>query len=100
VKTGILTHDMVHRTHLDIFPYYYPPVFENWFSDTWITRVYQPDRSRKLTTWTVKHLIQRTRYVMETSLQKNLSEELRKCKIKLQAYGDVFKREIKKTLTF
>jgi GT2 family glycosyltransferase len=62
-NTGIiLTHDMVHRTHLDIFPYYYPPVFENWFSNTWITRVYKPDRSTKLTTWTVEHLIQRNRY--------------------------------------
>jgi hypothetical protein len=41
----VLTQSMVHRRHLDIFGYYYPPLFRNWFSDDWITQVYQPQYS-------------------------------------------------------
>ncbi len=44
----ILTHDFVHKTHIDIFGFYYPRVFRNWYADFWITRVYKPSRSRKL----------------------------------------------------
>ena len=46
-NTKILTHDMVHRTHLDIFGYYYSPVFENFWADDWITNIYKPNRSKK-----------------------------------------------------
>ncbi len=51
----MMTHDMVHRTHLDIFGYYYPRVFANWYVDTWISKVYGPSRSMMLANWTVKH---------------------------------------------
>jgi hypothetical protein len=60
---NILTHDMVHRTHLDIFHYYYPPEFENWWADNWITNVYKPNRSTKSKTWAVHHkMIHGTQY--------------------------------------
>ena len=36
----ILTHDMTHRTHLEIFEYYYPHALDNYFVDDWITIVY------------------------------------------------------------
>ena len=26
----ILTHDLVHRSHLDIFEHYYPPILSDW----------------------------------------------------------------------
>eukprot|EP00563_Minutocellus_polymorphus_P021193 CAMPEP_0197727586 /NCGR_PEP_ID=MMETSP1434-20131217/21550_1 /TAXON_ID=265543 /ORGANISM="Minutocellus polymorphus, Strain CCMP3303" /LENGTH=247 /DNA_ID=CAMNT_0043313829 /DNA_START=88 /DNA_END=828 /DNA_ORIENTATION=+ len=40
-NTAILTHDMVHRTHLQIFNgSYYPEAFSNWWLDDWITQVY------------------------------------------------------------
>ena len=52
---GILTHDMVHRTHLDIFENYYPERFNNWYIDDWITEVYKPKRSTILDSWTVHH---------------------------------------------
>ena len=32
-NTAIMTHDMVHRTHLDIFEHYYPGVFSAWWID-------------------------------------------------------------------
>ena len=39
-NTLILTHDFVHRTHLQIFaPHYYPPVFSDWWMDDWISKV-------------------------------------------------------------
>ena len=30
---AIMTHDFVHRTHVDIFGFYYPRVFTDWFAD-------------------------------------------------------------------
>ncbi len=37
----IFTQAFVHRTHYQIFGYMFPPVFKNWFSDNWITYVYE-----------------------------------------------------------
>lgn len=70
---NILTHDMVHRTHLDIFHNYYPPEFENWWADDWITKVYKPKRSTKLNTWVVHHnMIHGTRYAIHVATSKRL----------------------------
>ena len=49
-RNPILTHDMVHRTHLDIFGFYYSPVFDNCLGDNWISEIYKPNRSMKITT--------------------------------------------------
>ena len=32
-NTAILTHDLVHRTHLQIFEHYYPPILSDWCTD-------------------------------------------------------------------
>jgi len=70
---NILTHDMVHRTHIDIFYYYYPPEFDNWWSDDWITNVYKPNRSIKLKTWLVHHkTVHGTRYTVNFAKSKRL----------------------------
>ena len=72
-RKHILTHDMVHRTHLDIFYYYYPPEFENWWVDDWITNVYKPKRSTKLTTWIVLHeMVHGTRYAIHYAKSRRL----------------------------
>ena len=42
-----LTYEFVHHTHVDIFGFYYPRLFSDWFGDMWITFVYQPNRSTK-----------------------------------------------------
>jgi hypothetical protein len=74
----ILTHDMVHRTHLDIFgkDKYYPAELHNWYVDDWITHVYSTtalgkdfDRSTKLPTsqWEVKHWLSPRRYTPDTN---------------------------------
>ena len=36
----ILTHDFVHRTHMEVFEMnYYPPEFTDWWCDDWISVV-------------------------------------------------------------
>ena len=77
-NTGILTHDMVHRTHLEIFEFYYPPYFDNWWADDWITKVYSPNRSTKLSTWVVKHHIgaHGTRYNVDHKKEERLAKLL------------------------
>ncbi len=37
----LLTQSFVHRSHHAIFGYLYPYVFRNWYSDDWLTKVYQ-----------------------------------------------------------
>jgi len=63
----ILTHDMVHRTHIDIFGFYYPPSFRNWYVDDWITKVYGETRTLKLKEWEVKHHLTPHRYNISTA---------------------------------
>lgn len=55
-NTDIMTHDFVHApSHYSIFDTYYPPVFDNYYVDDWITRVYGEERTRKLKSWEVEH---------------------------------------------
>ena len=62
------THDMVHESHIQMFNFYYPPFWDNWYSDDWITAVYMPNRSTKLSNWVVKHTLQHgTRYEVNHS---------------------------------
>jgi len=52
---NILTHDMVHRTHLEVFPTYYPAELDNWWVDDWISQVYGVRNTRKLVGWRMYH---------------------------------------------
>jgi hypothetical protein len=36
----ILTQAMVHRTHLDIFGYFFPEEIKNWYCDDWLNAMY------------------------------------------------------------
>lgn len=54
-NTHILTHDFTHRTHLDIFPMYYPPSLSDWWMDDWISKVYGRRRTKKLLSVHVGH---------------------------------------------
>jgi len=79
-NTAIMTHDMVHRTHLDIFEHYYPEVFSAWWIDDWISKVYGPERSTKMMDWTVKHHTHKhgTRYAVQHHEAQLLQGELEK----------------------
>lgn len=75
-NTRILTHDMVHRKHLDIFGSYYPKILKNWYIDDWISTVYGPSRTSKLMNWVVIHHVEGgTRYT-PTQLQRKLLKPL------------------------
>jgi len=38
----LLTQTFVHRTHYELFRFYFPPEIPNWFCDDWINEVYTP----------------------------------------------------------
>ena len=85
---AIMTHDMVHRTHLDIFEHYYPDVFSAWWIDDWISKVYGPQRSTKMMDWTVKHHTHEhgTRYAVQHHEKQLLSGELEKGRERIAAW--------------
>jgi len=56
-NTDILTYDFVHRTHVDIFGFYYPRLFTDWWGDDWVTYVYQPFHYTKLKDVTLIHTL-------------------------------------------
>jgi len=56
-NVDILTYDFVHRTHVDVFGFYYPRLFTDWYADDWITMVYKPSRSTKLSSVQLQHMI-------------------------------------------
>ena len=59
----ILAYDFVHRTHIDIFGFYYPRTFPDWWADDWISGVYGRDRTRKLESVSAIHTGEKgTRY--------------------------------------
>lgn len=75
----ILTHDMVHRTHMDIFDRYYPEEFDNWWIDDWISGVYGDDRTHMLSDWTVINHSGKTgdmRYKVNEKLKQHLAPAL------------------------
>ena len=87
-NTAIMTHDMVHRTHLNVFEHYYPDVFSAWWVDDWISKVYGPQRSTKMMDWTVKHHTHKhgTRYAVQHHEAKLLKGELEKAAAKIEAW--------------
>ena len=46
----ILTYDFVSMHHVNIFGYYYPRIFTDWWGDSWISMVYRPGRVAKVST--------------------------------------------------
>jgi hypothetical protein len=86
-NTRILTHDLVHRTHLRIFEHYYPPIFSDWWMDDWITHVYGPSRTRR-GPFLVRHHTghQGTRYEVDQSHEKRLAVELQSGKARIERW--------------
>ena len=60
-----LTYDFVHRTHIDIFGFYYPREFPHWFADFWIDKVYQPNRTVIDHSTRLRHSMSVTRYATD-----------------------------------
>ena len=81
----LLTQSFVHKTHLDIFGYYYPPSIKNWYVDDWIHQVYQPNNNFWLKEIKVRNSGGPPRY--QVNKNKNIFyEELNKGKNKLNNF--------------
>ncbi|KAK2169975.1 hypothetical protein LSH36_5g04040 [Paralvinella palmiformis] len=86
-NTVILTYDFVHRTHIDIFGFYYPRFFSTWWADDWVTKVYQPGRSTKLSNILLKHTMRLgQRYQVDYSVSKKVTQYIGEDKKILQRY--------------
>lgn len=83
-NTLILTYDFVHRTHIEIFGFYYPRLFKDWWGDDWITNVYQPYRSTKQQTVYLEHTMGMRRYEVSAEVEKKLGVQVDKDKEILQ----------------
>jgi len=88
INSQILTHDMVHKVHMDIFEgKYYPTVFHNQFLDDWITFAYG-HRTVFIDEWNVIHHTQflGTRYNADANMGKQVQPEVRKAEKKIRDY--------------
>ena len=84
-NTVILTYDFVHRTHVDIFGFYYPRFFTTWWADDWVTKVYQPGRSTKLPGIKLAHTMQLgQRYKVDFSIRTKVDSQIQQDKKTLQ----------------
>ena len=88
-NTKIMTHDMVHRQHLKIFPTYYPSILSDWWMDDWITHIYGGSRTQK-GPFLVKHHtgLHSTRYEVDISHKRALLGELIQGAQRIQAWED------------
>lgn len=76
-NTAILTYDFVYITHVDMFGFYYPHQFTDWWADSWISAVYKPGRVTKVSfsipvakftmqfSLLIEHILQNYIYVKE-----------------------------------
>jgi hypothetical protein len=77
-NTAVMTHDFVHRGHLDLFGTHYPPELTDWWLDDWISFVYGPHSTLKLEDVVVRHHVLTTRYTVTRENEVLLSDALRR----------------------
>jgi len=109
-SVAILTHDFVHKTHLEIFEgVYYPPVFSDWYMDDWITRVYGRSRTCRLDSVRVEHRVSAhgQRYTVDYEHARHLTAEIAKGRDKIAQWmrdhgmsGDMIAKFINDTRSF
>ena len=85
-NVDILTHDFVHRTHLDIFGHHYPPSLTDYWLDDWITMVYDPHRMTKLPNVQGIHRLNPMRYTVNFGNQALLAGEVKSGKQALNLF--------------
>lgn len=90
----ILTQSFVHRTHIEIFGFYFAMPFQNWWSDDWITSVYGSPYTHRSHGVEVKHRTDSVgqRYPV-TQVQHLLRKELTQGKVTIQNWLTAKKRE-------
>lgn len=98
----ILTHDFVHRTHMEIFEMnYYPPQLSDWWMDDWISWVYGQTRTFKARSTSVIHhtgahgqryQVDQSHELLLGDLIKQGRQKIRQYMLKQQVDGAVLKR--------
>lgn len=93
-NSAIFTQSCVSRVHIEIFDYYYPPDFKNWWSDDWISAIYRamPQSAHFLRQFKVQNTNSHgTRYEVDyaaaPTLGKNIDEAKRKLLTWLRSHG-------------
>ncbi|ELU14999.1 hypothetical protein CAPTEDRAFT_186286 [Capitella teleta] len=83
----ILTYDFVHRTHVEIFGFYYPRLFTDWWADSWITAVYKPRHMKALSSVRLHHTMQMgQRYGINRSKRYHVAGQIDMDRITLNKY--------------
>jgi hypothetical protein len=76
----VITHDFVHRSHLDAFQTHYPAELTDWWLDDWITWVYGEGNARRLSDVLVqRHHAQQPRYNVSWESSKALEQLVGPC---------------------
>ena len=74
---GILTYFFSHRTHIDIFHFFFPRIFVDWFADDWLTQLYEPHNVRKMPNVRIIHTKTKgTRYQRHMEARFHLNQTL------------------------
>jgi len=53
VVPHLISQPFVHRTHIEIFGTFYPPVFKNWYGDTWLCNIYPGENMKRETAYSI-----------------------------------------------
>ena len=88
-NADILTHDMVHApSHYAVFDTYYPEVFDNYYVDDWMTRVYGEERTTVLKDWQVMHHLYTygTRYRPSFGQDKYLNDTVQEGRKRIESF--------------
>ena len=75
-NSRIMTYNFAHRTHIDIFGYFYPPEIITWNGDSWIDGLYRPHNSYKHPGVHVIHVQERGMRYGGSYFQKTLFKEI------------------------
>lgn len=93
----IITQSFIHKTHMDIFRFLYPPELPDWSSDAWITFIYQKFNRSKISE---DHIVRNTRvavqgnknrYEISPDHQGKLNQSRRKYRPLLEEYLNDYK---------
>jgi len=83
----LLTQSFVSKKHMDIFGFYFPEVFKNWYCDNWIQDTYKGiNKIFKFENVLVKNSGGLPRYVVNKSSKKFLNEEVNKGVSKIEEF--------------
>lgn len=72
-RMSIYTHSVVSRRHFEVFQFHFPWTFGNFWSDDWITLVYQPEHSMLAENISIHHLWFEKRYDVVPSIRNELA---------------------------